>query len=177
MSVKVYHRFNPFIPPGIKILIIGTFNPDVPCNAAHFYYSRPQNHFWRILPAVYDYPNLKKASPAEKQNFLSIHHIGLADLILSVNVETGCECNFSDQYLDDKVLEWFPVEKAILNHPTLKLVAFTRKSFEKIPAIRHRIHQVKSTCQSASIAFAFLPTPSRGITDQKLLDWKNVLNI
>lgn len=73
MTVK--HKFLKSYPlQGKKILIIGTFNPDVPCNKAEFFYGRAKNYFWDLLPSMFGKESLKGDVQKQKE-FLELHKI------------------------------------------------------------------------------------------------------
>ena len=62
------HKFLDLFPlQGKKILIIGTFNPDVTCNDAEFFYGRAKNFFWRLLPEVFGEESLKGDVQKQKE--------------------------------------------------------------------------------------------------------------
>ncbi|WP_218019319.1 hypothetical protein [Thermaurantimonas aggregans] len=172
----VRHRFGEFLPPGVRWIFMGTFNPEASCNPAHFYYSRPQNHFWRLLPEVFGMPSLKNASYKEKIAFSRHKKVGFIDLIRSVEVPIGSECTYEDAFIDNKVAEWNDVFSLLSNIKTVEQVLFTRKSFKDIPNIRKRIEEVHSFCVQSDIKFSLLPTPARIYSDKKLNIWqKNIL--
>ena len=61
---------------GKKIVIIGTFNPDVEENKAEFFYGRSRNYFWNLLPKVFGYEPLKEKDIEEKIKFSYSEHLG-----------------------------------------------------------------------------------------------------
>ena len=46
------HPWEPFIPDGAKVLIMGTFPPGAHRWSMDFYYPNPTNDFWRIMSHV-----------------------------------------------------------------------------------------------------------------------------
>ena len=57
----VYHKFKDHkIQDDTQLLVIGTFNPDVKGNSADFFYGRPRNYLWKLLPLCFGYENLKE---------------------------------------------------------------------------------------------------------------------
>ncbi len=172
----VRHRFGDFCPEETQIIILGTFNPDVPCNPARFFYSRPQNHFWRLLPEVFGHPSLKKAHPDEKKSFARAFKIGFVDLIEAVDVPTGLECDYRDTYLDDKVSHWNDVIFKLKNQYKVTKILFTRKSFSGIPNILDKLKNIEEFCRKAGIHFSLLPTPARIYTAEKSRQWKHLFN-
>lgn len=68
----IKHKFLDLFPlQGKKILIIGTFNPDVTCNDAKFFYGRAKNFFWRLLPEVFGKESLKGNIKGQKEFYLT----------------------------------------------------------------------------------------------------------
>lgn len=172
------HRFGNFLPPDVCWVFLGTFNPDAPCNPADFYYSRRQNHFWRLLPEVFGLPSLKGATAAEKIVFSTQWKVGFVDLICCVDVPEGCECTYDDAYIDDKVAEWNDVTSLFASLPTLRHVLFTRKTFQGIPNIQRQVTEVQSYCVNRGIKFSYLTTPARIYTVEKLTNWsREILNV
>lgn len=155
-----------------KILIIGTFNPDVECNDAEFFYGRVKNFFWVLLPAMFDEKSIKGDVESQKK-FLSEHDIELTDLILTVNMDEKESCSYGDdklqnviQYNTDNILR-------CLEQGRTKEVYFTRKSFDKsVAGIKNEITKIKEYCDKNDIKFRFLPTPSRFYNEKKLEEWK-----
>ncbi len=161
---------------GKKIVIIGTFNPDVECNYAEFFYGRAKNFFWDLLPAMFGEESLKGDVQKQKE-FLAQHDIELSDLILSVEMSEKDLCSYGDEKLK-KVIEWnTPNILKTLSKGNTKEVYFTRKSFDKsVQNIRDEIYKIKEFCDKNGVKFGFLPTPSRFYNDKKLEEWKSVFN-
>lgn len=175
MTIK--HKFLELYPlQGKKILIIGTFNPDVTCNGAEFFYGRAKNFFWRLLPEVFGKESLKGDVQKQKE-FLKEYDIELSDLILSVEMKEEDICNYGDDKLTN-VIE-YNTDNIIksLSKRTTKEVYFTRKSFDKsVTCIKEEIYKVKEFCEKNGIKFRFLPTPSRFYNEKKLSEWEKCFN-
>lgn len=171
----VRHRFGDFLPQGVRRVFLGTFNPDAPCNPAEFYYSRRQNHFWRLLPEVYGLLSLRNAAVTEKKAFATELKVGFIDLIRSLDVPFGGECRYEDAYIDGKVAEWNDVPTLISNQKSIEHVLFTRRSFVDIPNIQNRINEIHALCKAKEIKFSLLPTPARIYSVEKLKIWKSEL--
>ena len=84
----VVHTFKPIYNAGSKILILGTM-PSPKSREYNFYYSHPQNRFWRILADILnqDCPktNIEKEDFAEENidNLIST----ITDIQLNINME------------------------------------------------------------------------------------------
>ena len=79
----VIHPIPPEYDADSRILILGSF-PSVRSREAGFFYSHPQNRFWKTLAAVFD--DAVPESVAEKKEFLHRHHIALWDVIASCEI-------------------------------------------------------------------------------------------
>lgn len=162
--------------PATEILILGTFNPDTPGNTADFFYGRSRNYLWRLLPTAFGAPDLKGKSKEEKITFLHQYHIGFADLIAAVQVATGNETNYLDDYIDSRVVEWTDVVALLKKLKRLKKVLFTRKTFTGVPRIKARLEPIKAYCRTHDIYYQELITPARGYTPAKQEAWTKALN-
>ncbi|MDQ2753230.1 MAG: hypothetical protein M3R72_09440 [Bacteroidota bacterium] len=169
---KIKHRFiDHQINPETEILIVGTFNPDTEKNEAEFFYSRPRNFLWTLIPAAFGEDSLKGKSKEEKIEFIRQHKIDFIDLISEVEVDEVT--NYKDNYLDKKVTEWRNVVSELDKLPNLKKVCFTRKSFGDVPNIKVRIDKIESYCEQRNISFQFLITPSKFYSQNKQIEWSN----
>ncbi|WP_148789092.1 DNA-deoxyinosine glycosylase [Campylobacter concisus] len=86
------HPFKPIFDKNSKILILGSF-PSVISRKFGFYYTNPQNRFWRVLAAI-----LKAAVPEstdEKIKFLLSHHIAIYDAAISCEIEGSSDAKMS----------------------------------------------------------------------------------
>jgi G:T/U-mismatch repair DNA glycosylase len=144
----------------------------VECNKAEFFYGRVQNHFWKLLPAVFGEPSVKGDTAAQKA-FVLRHDIELSDLILSVEMDEKDICNYGDDKLKN-VVQW-NTQNIIdsLQSSKTKEVYFTRKSFDKsVEGIKKEIYKIKNFCDKAGIKFRFLPTPARFFNGKKMQEWR-----
>lgn len=165
------HRVNPLT----EILIIGTFNPDVADKNLDFFYGRPRNFLWTLLPKAFKYKNLKHVSKLEKLHFMNENKIDFIDIISEIKVLD--EKNYYDTYLEKRVTEWNDVISQISNLKNLKKVCFTRKSFASIPQIKKRVDAIQTFCYSQNIEFCCLVTPARFIRKDKQDEWNNFFKI
>ena len=86
------HPFKPIFDKNSKILILGSF-PSVISRKFGFYYTNPQNRFWRVLAAI-----LKAAVPEstdEKIKFLLSHNIAIYDAAISCEIEGSSDAKMS----------------------------------------------------------------------------------
>lgn len=78
-----YHNIPPVYDKNSKILILGSF-PSVKSREAQFFYSHPQNRFWKVLSAVLgcECP----VTTEEKKAMLLSHNIAVWDVIGSCEI-------------------------------------------------------------------------------------------
>jgi len=86
------HPFKPIFDKNSKILILGSF-PSVISRKFGFYYTNPQNRFWRVLARILnaDVPE----STDEKIKFLLSHHIAIYDAAISCEIEGSSDVKMS----------------------------------------------------------------------------------
>jgi len=171
--IKHKFRNHPF---NIKsnILIIGTFNPDVPNNEADFFYGRTRNYLWELLPKVFNEESLKSKDKQSKLDFMNKYGLEFIDLISEINCDVGEENNYDDAYIDNKVNVWNNIIE-LLKNSSIKEVYFTRKSFQNIKNIKTYIEEIDNYCNKNNIRFGYLSTPARFFNEKKLYFWKNIM--
>ena len=86
------HPFKPIFDKNSKILILGSF-PSVISRKFGFYYTNPQNRFWRVLAGILNAP--LPASTDEKIKFLLSHHIAIYDAAISCEIEGSSDAKMS----------------------------------------------------------------------------------
>lgn len=98
------HPWEPFIPDGAKVLIMGTFPPGRHRWSMDFYYPNPTNDFWRIMSliflgdknALYD-TQAKRFDVEGVRRLAERHHIALNDTGREIRRLKG---NASDKFLE-----------------------------------------------------------------------------
>jgi len=135
------HPFGAFVPKDPEILILGSF-PSIKSFEDNFFYAHPQNQFWNLLSAVYDYKRLQ--SVEEKSNFLENHKIALWDMIKSCERENSLDSNL-------KKIEVNNIKAFLQEHPTINKVCFTGKTSEKL---------YKQHFSYLKVPTFYLPSPS-----------------
>ena len=86
------HPFKPIFDKNSKILILGSF-PSVISRKFGFYYTNPQNRFWRVLAGVLNSP--LPESTDEKIKFLLSHHIAIYDAAISCEIDGSSDAKMS----------------------------------------------------------------------------------
>lgn len=83
MSQLVVHPLDPIWDRNSRVLVLGTM-PSPKSREIGFYYSHPQNRFWRILSDLFRKPLPNTNS--EKTEFLLSVHIALWDVLKSCEI-------------------------------------------------------------------------------------------
>ena len=91
MAEYVTHTLEPLYDGESRVLILGTM-PSPKSRAIGFYYSHPQNRFWRVLADVFQ--QALPVSKEEKAAFCLRNHIALWDVLRSCAIE-GAEASGS----------------------------------------------------------------------------------
>ena len=86
------HPFEPIFNKNSKILILGSF-PSVISRKFGFYYTNPQNRFWRVLSKILNAP--LPESTDEKIKFLLSHHIAIYDAAISCEIKGSSDAKMS----------------------------------------------------------------------------------
>lgn len=98
MSEFVEHTLKPIYNNQSKILILGTM-PSPKSREFGFYYSHPQNRFWRVISQL-----LEQSTPStneEKTTFLLKNHIALWDVLKSCEIEGADDSSIKNPVAND----------------------------------------------------------------------------
>ncbi len=167
----IYHKFKDHqVSADTEILILGTFNPDLP-GGPDFFYGRDRNFLWHLLPICWEEESLKEADLNAKTEFMKSHKIDFADFIESLDVEEGQEQNVDDSFIDQHVHSWKNIPSLIDSLPNLKAVYFTRKTFNGISNIKSQMNLVSKKCQEKNIRVCKLETPAKYFSPEKQQQW------
>lgn len=167
----ILHKFHQHIVnPETEILILGTFNPDIP-NGPTFFYGRPRNFLWQLLPGCWGLASLKDELLPAKQVLMAQYKIDFADIIHSVDVPANEADNFADDFIDGHVHQWKNIITLINTLPKLKAVYLTRITVGGIPNIHIQINEIQGHCLQKNISFCLLQTPARFTNAAKQQQW------
>ena len=86
------HTIEPFYNPDSKILILGSF-PSIKSREVGFYYSHPQNRFWKVLAQLY---NENVGDINSKKAFLKKHHIALYDVCAACDIKKSSDASIKN---------------------------------------------------------------------------------
>lgn len=108
--MKVKHELKPIYDENSEILILGTM-PSIKSREIGFYYSHPQNRFWKVLASIYneEIPNTIE----EKKLFLKRNHIALWDTLSSCTITSSSDSSIKNIKVNDinKLLEKTKIKK------------------------------------------------------------------
>ncbi|MFN3445730.1 MAG: hypothetical protein ACK44D_08320 [Bacteroidia bacterium] len=160
--------------PDTEILILGTFTHDHP-HSGDFFFGRPRNFLWHLLPICFKNQPLKDAPFETKQAFMQKHKIDFMDVISTLDVEDGEEEIMEEEFVDLSAQTFFDLVAVIDGLPKLKAVYFTRKTFNGIPNIKSEVMKLAKHCQSKQIRMCKLDTPARHFSDEKQQQWMDTI--
>lgn len=118
------HPFEPFLPDGARVLMLGTFPPKPERWSMEFYYPNRQNDMWRLAGLIFfgdkhhfwleqekrfDLPRLKE--------FLTEQRIALYDTAMRVR---RLKDNASDKFLD--IVETIDLDRFFALRPTISAI-------------------------------------------------------
>lgn len=111
------HPFPPLYDKNSKVLILGSF-PSVKSREQMFFYSHPQNRFWKVVSAV-----MSTDTPVtieEKSNFLHANHIALWDVIASCDITGSSDSSIKNVVANDlaEILENADIKQIFVNGKT-----------------------------------------------------------
>lgn len=117
MITMVTHPIGPVFNKYSKILILGSF-PSVKSREEMFFYSHPQNRFWKVTSAVFecDVPQ----TVAEKREFLLLNKIAVWDVIAACDIVGSSDSSIKNVVPNDlnKILRTADIKQIFVNGKT-----------------------------------------------------------
>lgn len=98
MTEQVFHTLRPVFGVDSRVLILGTM-PSPKSREAGFYYSHPQNRFWRILSELYG--EALPRTNEEKTALVLGHGIALWDVLQSCRIDGADDGSIRDPIPND----------------------------------------------------------------------------
>lgn len=98
MDKLVIHPLQPVFDKNSRVLVLGTM-PSPKSRENGFYYSHPQNRFWRVLSDLYEEPLPKTKS--EKTKLLLHCRIALWDVLKSCRIDGADDASIRDPEPND----------------------------------------------------------------------------
>jgi len=117
----------PVVSTQTVVLVLGSF-PSARSLAEGRYYAHPQNHFWKILQALWPaHPMPSGTASAERADWLTQHGLGLWDVYGSCHRQGSLDASIRDAALNDF---------SALDVPQLAAVAHNgAESFRHVPKV------------------------------------------
>ncbi len=112
--------FKPIYNKNSKILILGSF-PSVKSREYNFYYSNPQNRFWKMLSLIYK-DNLPETID-QKKNLILDHNLALYDAIKMCDIKASSDLSIRNEISTD-------IDPIIENSNIQKILCNGKKSFD-----------------------------------------------
>lgn len=95
---RIVNPLDPIFDENSKILILGTM-PSPKSRSVGFYYSHPQNRFWRVLAAVLE--EEIPLTPEGRSRFLLRHKIALWDVLSECMIKNADDASISKPVAND----------------------------------------------------------------------------
>ena len=96
--MQVEHTLEPIFFKDSRVLILGTI-PSIKSREVGFYYSHPQNRFWKTLENVY---KIKIGTNREERiEFLKNNHIALFDVLKSCEISSSSDNSIKNPIPND----------------------------------------------------------------------------
>lgn len=131
----VTHTLKPIFNENSKILILGTM-PSPKSRANNFYYSNPQNRFWRVLSTIFN--EKLPENNQERTALLLKHKIALWDVLASCEIKGADDSSIKNPVPNDLsiILDCCDI-KAVFTTGTKAFSLYKRfcEPKTKIPAI------------------------------------------
>lgn len=150
----------PVLSANTRVLVLGSF-PGVASLRAQQYYGHPQNHFWKILGALWALP-LPAMPYAERVEALQAHGLGVWDVYGACEREGSLDADIRNAELNDfSVVRWHCPKLGAIAHNGTESFRHAHHS-EKLGV---PVYKLPST-SPANASWSF---------DRKLAAWAEVL--
>lgn len=164
----------PVVSPHTGVLILGSF-PGIASLRARQYYGHPQNHFWRILQALWPQDVLPPGpgSYAERCQWLLDHRLGVWDVYASCVREGSLDTSIREAIVND-----FASLRA--HCPGLSAIAHNgAESFKHAPQVRRSLQAPVVDAANVPIESIKLPSTSPANAswsfERKLAAWADLM--
>lgn len=104
----VRHELAPVFDETSRVLVLGSI-PSPKSRELGFYYSHPQNRFWKVLAFLFDEPF--PDTPEKKREMALVHHIALWDVLASCEIRGADDASIRSPKPNDLrlILERAPI--------------------------------------------------------------------
>lgn len=156
--------FKPLINSNSRVLILGSM-PGVQSLKLQQYYAHPQNHFWRILYALFDMSC--ETQYENKTAFLQGRGIALWDSLESCHRPGSSDSDITNEKVNDfdTLFKVYPSIKAVFFNGTKSYEAFRKKVGLNI--LEPRFYRKLPSTSPANNIIKF---------EEKLKEWSIILN-
>lgn len=118
--MKICHELQPVYEKDSEILILGSI-PSIKSREIGFYYSHPQNRFWKILAILFD--ESLPITIDEKLLFLRKHKIALWDVLASCNINQSSDASIKNIKVNN-------IKKLVQNSNIKNIYTTGKKAYE-----------------------------------------------
>ena len=110
----IQHPITPIFDKDSRILILGSF-PSVKSREEGFFYSHPQNRFWKVLAVVFEEET--PTTIEDKKRFLLKNHVAVWDVIHSCDIEGSSDSSIKNVVPNDlsEILEKADIRQIYVN--------------------------------------------------------------
>ena len=134
------HPIPPLYSKNSEILILGSF-PSVKSRENEFFYAHPQNRFWKVLSAVFNFPMPQNTD--EKKELVLKNKLALFDVIKQCDIKGSGDSTIKNVIPNDLT--------PIIESSNIKHIFLNGKTAEK--------YYKKYSAPNINIEFTRLPTP------------------
>lgn len=120
-TTRVTHTFEPVYNRNSRVLLLGTM-PSPLSRENGFYYSHPQNRFWKIIGTLLG--EAIPQTPEQKKCLILSHHIALWDVLESCDIVGASDSSIKNPKTNDL--------RSILHNAPIRAVFFTGKKAEQL---------------------------------------------
>ena len=116
-SKQIVHPIPPLFWDNSEILILGSF-PSVKSRERSFFYGHPQNRFWKVISAVFDFQ--LPQSVDEKKQLIKNCNLALWDVIASCEIIGSNDSSIKNVVPNDidKILKNTKIDRIFVNGKT-----------------------------------------------------------
>ncbi len=130
------HPIPPLYDAHSRVLVLGSF-PSIQSRRGMFFYHHPQNRFWKVVAAVFDWP--VPETIGEKREMLRKNGVALWDVIASCDIEGSSDASIRNVVPTDlgPIFETASIQQVFCNGAaSYRLYQTHQLSRTGLPAVR-----------------------------------------
>lgn len=110
-AARVAHTLGPIFDERSRVLVLGTM-PSPRSREVGFYYSHPQNRFWRVMERLHGLRDHELIDNDARYAFLLAHRIALWDVLAACNIAGASDASIANPEPNDlaRILDAAPIE-------------------------------------------------------------------